>query len=128
MGWKRIGGLALALAMTWVTAAGAATPFNLGPGLSPDVKVDAAGRAHAAWVEFRGETGDMHLADRAEETLYTPIDQRTPSLVPVARGTGEKFIQCRGDQGAIAENKGGIVTCLFLLPIQINRRAGGDHD
>jgi hypothetical protein len=70
----------------------------------------------------------MHLADGAEETFYTPIDQRTPGLVPVPRSPGEKFIQCRGDQNAIAENKGGIVTCFFLIRIRFDRRASGNRD
>ena len=50
MGWKRIGGLALALAMM-AGDAEASTPFNLGAGLEPDVKIDSGGKAHVAWVE-----------------------------------------------------------------------------
>ena len=55
MGFMRTGGLALAIAMTVAGGASAATPFNLGPGFSVDVKVDAAGKAHAAWIEERAE-------------------------------------------------------------------------
>lgn len=59
MSRKWIGGLVLALAMTAGTGtATASTPFNLGPGYKPDIKIDAAGKAHVGWIELRGETAD----------------------------------------------------------------------
>lgn len=51
-----IGGIAVAAAIMCSGAAEAATPFNLGPGFSPDVRIDAAGTAHVGWIEQREET------------------------------------------------------------------------
>lgn len=66
---RRIGGIAVALAMACAGTATAATPFNLGPGFSPDVKVDAGGKAHVGWIEQREET-----ADSPSQVHYCRID------------------------------------------------------
>ena len=57
-GFKRIGGLALALVMACAGTAAASTPFNLGPGFKPDIKIDATGRAHVGWIEARAENAE----------------------------------------------------------------------